>query len=179
MPQVEILVCETFTIDRNAARPVPLENVAALDHKFFNNAVERCFEVAGRLRTSQKLSGAHPSKVLGGFWRFVTKELHLYSSTGNSTNGNVEEHHRIAPRDGVEDDRVRHGDGHGFARGAAGGLRRSEAWQASRFCNARFGDRRTQRGVASARRGAARQAVPNEAARLRAATKLAGVDARV
>ena len=55
------------------------------------------------------------------------------------------------------------------------------AWLASRFCNARFGDRRTQRGdaSASAARGAARQAVPNEAARLRAATKLAGVDARV
>ena len=122
MPQVEILVCETFTIDRNAARPVPLENVAALDHKFFNNAVERCFEVAGRLRTSQKLSGAHPSKVLGGFWRFVTKELHLYSSTGNSSNGDIKKDDGVASGNSVEDDGVRHRDGHGFARGAAGGL---------------------------------------------------------
>ena len=65
-------------------------------------------------------------------------------------------------------------------RGAAGGLqlRRSDGVAGQQVCNARFGDRRTQRGDASTG-AAARQAVPNEGGTPRAATKLAGMDARV
>ena len=79
MPQVEVLVRERLAVDRDAARPVPFENVAPLDHELLDDAVEGRLEIPSGLRTSQKFARAHPPEVFCGFRSFVTKQLHLYS----------------------------------------------------------------------------------------------------
>jgi len=122
MPQIKVLVRERLAIYTDTSRAVPLENVAALDHELLDDPVEGRLEIASWLRTSQKFAGAHPPKIFCGFWRFVPKQLHLYSSTGNSSNGDIKKDDGVASGNSVEDDGVRHRDGHGFARGAAGGL---------------------------------------------------------
>ena len=113
MPQIKVLVGERLAVDRDAARPVPLEDIPPLDHELLDNSMKWCFQVPGRVRTSQKFAGAHPPEVFCGFWRFVTKQLHLYPSTGNSTNGDVEEDDGVASGNSVQDDGVRHRDAHG------------------------------------------------------------------
>ena len=112
MPQVEILICEAFAIDRDTARTIPFENIPPLDHELLDHAMERCFQVPGRLRTSRELPGAHPPEILRGSRRLVRKKLHLYAATGNSTYSNIKEHYRISSGDGVQNNRVGHGDGH-------------------------------------------------------------------
>ena len=159
MPQIKVLVGERLAVDRDASRPVPLEDVAALDHELLDDAVEGRFEISSGLTSTCEFAGAHPSKVFCGFRRFVGKQLHFYSSAGNSTNGNVEKYHRIAPRDGVQDDRVRHRDGHGCdaSRRRRRFLRRSDGvWPASSFVT-RFSETGA-RGELLARRQAAARA---------------------
>ena len=155
MPQVEILVCETFTIDRNAARPVPLENVAALDHELLDDAVEGRLEIPSGLRTSQKFARAHPPEVFCGFRSFVTKQLHLYSARRYSTYSNVEEDDGVASGNSVQDDGVRHRDGHGGDVWRGGQAAIYDALPAPSFTALRRCD-----GV---RRSISRRAAPQEA----------------
>ena len=70
-------------------------------------------------------------------------------------------------------------------RGAAGGLQlrrwRSDGVAGQQVCNARLGDRRRRRSDASARRArrGSEAVVPSEGGTPRAATRLAGMDAKV
>ena len=79
-------------INRRAARPVPIDEIPALDHEIADHAVEAAVLVA--LRPAQvvfRLARAELAEVLGGAGHFVGVEQHFDAAQGLAAEGDVEE----------------------------------------------------------------------------------------
>eukprot|EP00242_Pyramimonas_sp_CCMP2087_P013606 CAMPEP_0198198736 /NCGR_PEP_ID=MMETSP1445-20131203/2145_1 /TAXON_ID=36898 /ORGANISM="Pyramimonas sp., Strain CCMP2087" /LENGTH=219 /DNA_ID=CAMNT_0043868369 /DNA_START=142 /DNA_END=801 /DNA_ORIENTATION=- len=91
----EILVRKLGSIDGCAARAIALQEVPALDHKIFDDAMEQRVFVPHRDALFSKLARAKLPEVLTGLRAQIGKQLHLNTTCGYPTYCDVEENHRI------------------------------------------------------------------------------------
>ena len=91
----EVFVVELAPVDGDAARAVSLEEVPALDHEIFDDAVELHVLVSLRKAALLVLAGAELSEVLARLGRDVGEQLHLDPADVRASDGDVEKHHWI------------------------------------------------------------------------------------
>ena len=81
---LEVLICESRTVDRVPSGAVSVRDIAALDHKIVNYSVECGISVAELLRGGLEpyvsvLACAESSEVFGSFWGDVSEQLKDHS----------------------------------------------------------------------------------------------------
>ena len=93
MPILKILIRETLgAVNRMRTRTVAVQEIAALDHKVANHAVEPATLVA--LRSTERifcLARAELAEVLRGAWNDVGEDFHFDPAQGFAAEGDVEE----------------------------------------------------------------------------------------
>ena len=93
--QAEVLVGEVGSVDAHGARAVAIDEIPALDHEVFDDAMELGVFEAGGHAVPPEFAGTQLPEVLGGSGHHVGEQLHFHATDFRVTDGDVEKHHRV------------------------------------------------------------------------------------